>query len=93
MAVNGVPIIYIQKSLVLGAINHCFDNKSKTDPPSYNKETNAFPCKRIGVVQLLVMSIKFTCRYSSTWCRKDNPGHGTKIMRGRWVQRLSATVH
>ena len=39
-------------------------------------------CKRIGVVQLLVMSIKFTCRYSSTWCCKDNPGHGTRIARG-----------
>ena len=36
------------------------------------------------MVQLLVMSIKFTCRYSSTWCRKDNPGHGTRIARG-WV--------
>ena len=34
------------------------------------------------MVQLLVMSIKFTCRYSSTWCRKDNPGHGTRIARG-----------
>ena len=41
-------------------------------------------CKRIGVVQLLVMSIKFICRYSSTWCCKDNPGHGTRIARG-WV--------
>ena len=39
-------------------------------------------CKRMGVVQILVMSIKFTCRYSSTWCRKNNPGHGTKIARG-----------
>ena len=39
-------------------------------------------CKRIGVVQLLVMSIKFTCRYSSTWCCKDNPGHSTRIARG-----------
>ena len=36
--------------------------------------------KRIGVVQLLVMSIKFTHRYSSTWCRKDN--HSTRIARG-----------
>ena len=28
MAVNGVPIFYIEKSLFLGAINHCFANKS-----------------------------------------------------------------
>ena len=28
---------------------------------------------------------KFTCRYSSTWCRKGNPGHGTRIMRGEKV--------
>ena len=34
------------------------------------------------MVQLLVMSIKFTCRYSSTWCHKDSPGHGTRIARG-----------
>ena len=26
------PIFYIEKSLLLGAINHCFDNKSQTDP-------------------------------------------------------------
>ena len=32
MGVNGVPIFYIEKSLFLGAINHCFDNKSQTDP-------------------------------------------------------------
>ena len=34
------------------------------------------------MVQLLVMSIEFTCRYSSTWCHKDDPGHGTRIARG-----------
>ena len=39
-------------------------------------------CKRIGVVQLLVMSIKPIYRYSSTWCCRDNPGHSTKIARG-----------
>ena len=33
-------------------------------------------CKRIGMVQLLVMSIKFTCRYSSTWCHERC--HGTR---------------
>ena len=32
MGVNGVPIFYIEKSLFMGAINHCFDNKSQTDP-------------------------------------------------------------
>ena len=39
-------------------------------------------CKRIGLVQLLVMSIKSICRYSSTWCHRENPGHGTKTARG-----------
>ena len=28
------------------------------------------------------MSIKSICRYSSTWCRRENPGHGTRIARG-----------
>ena len=28
------------------------------------------------------MSIKSIHRYSSTWCRRENPGHGTKIARG-----------
>ena len=34
------------------------------------------------MVQLLVMSIKFTHRYSSTGAARINPGHGTKIARG-----------
>ena len=34
------------------------------------------------MVQLLVMSIKSICRYSSTWCHRENPGHGTKNARG-----------
>ena len=32
MGFNEVPILYIEKSLFLSAINHCFDNKSQTDP-------------------------------------------------------------
>ena len=32
MGANGLPIFYIDKSLFLDAINHCFDNKSQTDP-------------------------------------------------------------
>ena len=34
------------------------------------------------VVQLLIMILKSTRRYSSTWCRRENPGHGTRIARG-----------
>ena len=33
-----------------------------------------------------------TCRYSSTWCH-DDPGHGTKIMRGKWKKGDTSNIH
>ena len=33
---QSVPIFYIEKSLFLGAVNHCFGNKSQTDPSPWH---------------------------------------------------------
>ena len=40
MVVNGVPIFYIEKSLFMSAIDHCFDNKSQTDPSPWTGQVH-----------------------------------------------------
>ena len=42
-------------------------------------------CKRIGVVQLLIMILKFTHRYSSTWCRKDKSWSLAPELQEDWI--------
>ena len=43
MGVNEVPIFHIEKSLFLGAINHCFGNKTQTDPSPCKAKINIIP--------------------------------------------------
>ena len=59
MGVNGVPTFYIEKSLFLGAINHCFDNKSQTDPSPW-----------FGAITIDI-SWKHMCRVASLYSHQN----------------------
>ena len=48
-------------------------------------------CKRIGLVQLLIMILKSIFRYSSTWCRREKSwSRHQNCKRIGWVHSVSA---
>ena len=65
MAVNGCSWFPIVKIGLMGTINHCFNNKSQTDPsPCYN---NAWSLYSVTAQRINMTNRKLILRYMSKW--------------------------